>query len=446
MTSRFTAGSRGISGTIPRQMLLRASLVIGAILSLNGTQLHAQKSFERAPILYSASQPTDRIAELQTALDSGRVSLKHDDAHGYLKSLLKELEIPISSQVLVFSKTSLQRHRISRRTPRAIYFNDDIYVGWVPDGDLIEISSTDRKLGAVFYSLNQEAQAQPKMTRQINRCMLCHASTHTRGVPGHILRSVFVDNTSRPRTGTAALRTDHTTPLEKRWGGWYVTGTHGRQIHMGNTVFTDINIKDRPDSNANITSLEGLIDTSPYLSPHSDIVALMVLAHQAAMHNEITLAGFRVLRAVYEHKQSTAQNGAKTVAALDQQVTESASRLVDWLLMVGEAPLTDPIVGTSSFTKDFQAKGPFDTSSRSLRHLDMKRRLFRYPCSFLIYSGAFDALPVPLLDQTYRQLWQVLTGKADSKRFGHLSAQDRAAILDILRQTKKPLPDYWRAD
>src|SRR5215510_13614103 len=83
---------------------------------------------------------------------------------------------------------------------------------------------------------------------------------------------------------------------------------------------------------------------------------------------------------------------------------------------------------------------------RSLRDLDLKRRLFKYPCSFLIYSETFDALPDAAKGAVYKRLWEILTGRDRSPRFAGLSQSERQAVLEILLETKSGLPEYWKSD
>lgn len=408
----------------------------------------AQLDIESEPINYSNSEPSDKIANLVVKLRSGNVELPRDDEHGYLMSLLRELEVPVSSQSLVFSKTSFQRHRINRRTPRAVYFNDEVYVGWVQRGDQIELSVADSVLGAVFYTLDQKQEgSRPKIVRQVDRCITCHASTHTQRVPGHVMRSVYADRSGMPAFGSGTFRTDHTSPLNKRWGGWYVSGTHGSQRHMGNEAIASKLRSDELDveSGANVMDLSRRFKTDPYLTPHSDIIALMVLAHQVAVHNAITAANYAARRTIHDAKvmnKALERSATFESDSTKRRFASAAETLVEWLLMSDEAELTAPVVGTSGFAKQFEARGPFDRSGRSLRQFDMKRRMFRFPCSYLIYSEAFDALPERLLSDVYRQLLSVLRGNSKSGKFAHLSPEDRNAIREILTETKS-LPDYW---
>ena len=114
------------------------------------------------------------------------------------------------------------------------------------------------------------------------------------------------------------------------------------------------------------------------------------------------------------------------------------------MLLRDEIALTDQIEGTSTFTTDFAARGPRDSKGRSLRDLDLRTRLFRYPCSYLIYSRAFHTLPDEVKTYIYQRLWDLLHDRGAKKDDPHLPAVDRQAILEILLETKPDLPDYWK--
>lgn len=398
-----------------------------------------QLTFEREPIKYSRNKPTDAIAKLSAELAAGEKKLTWEDDHGYLKSLLNQLKIPPSSQTLVFSKTSFQRSRISPRTPRALYFNDDVYIGWVLGGDFIEVSTADPNLGAVFYSLDQEnAGARPTFLRETDKCLSCHASTHTRRIPGHIMRSVFPEASGQPRFSAGTFRTNHSSPFRERYGGWYVTGTHGEQRHLGNQTHTEDDDGLDPELGANITSLNTKITIDRYLTPHSDLVALMVLAHQVQVHNAITTANFNARRAAHDAVIMNKALGRDVDFESDstkRRYASAAGDLVEALLFVDEAELTAPVAGTSTFAAEFEKLGPGDARGRSLREFDLKTRMFRYPCSFLIYSDAFEALSNRLKTDVWQQLNAVLAGDGDPEKFGHLSQADRTAIAEILDDT-----------
>jgi hypothetical protein len=430
-------------------MTSRLCLAAALIASLP-TAARADDDFERPPIRYSDATPDNAVARLEKRLDAGQARLVHEPGFGYLRSVLRELGVSPASQTLVFSKTSLQRQRIAPRTPRALYFADDVYVGFCRNGEVMEVSASDPQLGTVFYTLEQRAQDRPRFVRQTDACLLCHGGTQTRGVPGHLVRSLYVDGEGLPILSSGSYRIDHTSPLAHRWGGWYVTGTHGAQTHMGNLIVRARQVREPVDNAAgqNLTDLGDRIDRSAYLSGHSDIVALMVLEHQAEGHNLLTRANFQTRTALH---QEAALNRELNEPA-DHHWASTATRikgvgepLVRYLLFCEEAALTAPVKGTSGFAEEFAQKGPKDRRGRSLRDLDLSRRLFKYPCSYLIYSPSFDALPGPVKDYVYGRLHDVLTGRDQGKDFAHLSAADRQAILEVLLDTKPGLPGSWRA-
>lgn len=381
-----------------------------------------------------ANAPAEPVAALQRKLDRGEVKLEFEENRGYLSSLLKTLHIPVSSQVLVFSKSSFDLHLISPERPRALYFNDDVYVGYVRGGRAIEIASVDPRSGPVFYILNQENKnARLKLETDKEQCLLCHDSSQSANpVPRLLMLSVLPDPNGAA-IGTASLLTTDRSPLRERWGGWYVTGTHGAQRHLGNTIvtasansigkMTDYIAKMNLDSGANVSDLRSRVDTKPYLTRHSDIVALMVLAHQTHLHNLITLAGYKTL-----YSDSTSSS-----------LEDLAEQIVRSMLFAGAAPLTEPITGTSSFAAEFANQGPRDSKGRSVRELDLKTRLLRYPLSYLVYSESFNQMPAQAKQHVYRRLREVLKGQDKSQDFAHLSDSDRQAILEILRDTK---PDF----
>jgi hypothetical protein len=403
--------------------------------------------FERDPIRYSAGKPDNRVSRLQERIDAGLARPEFDKQLGWARWLLRELEVPQSSQMLVFSKTSLQRNRIGPKVPRALYFNDDVYVGFCQFGHVMEVSVADPKLGTVFYTLDQEEADRPKFVRQLDACLLCHGSSQTRGVPGHLVRSVYPDYTGNPILSAGSFRIDQTSPIERRWGGWYVTGTHGKMKHLGNLVVKDTRPPEQVENltGLNLTSLSARCDTSPYLTPHSDIVALMVLEHQTEMHNLITRASFQTRLALHEEASLNRELGRPAdyrSESTTRRIKSVCDPLVKYMLFGGEAPLADAVRGTSTFAQEFAQRGPRDSKGRSFRDFDLNTRLFKYPCSYLVYSPAFDALPAEARDYTLRRLHDVLKGQVYSRDFDHLTAEDRVAIHEILVATKKDLPDY----
>ena len=388
-----------------------------------------QSAAERRIAAYAAATPVDAIARLERRIAAGEAKLEFDPKRGYLPSLLKALKIPESSQTLVYSKTSFQFDRIAPRTPRAVYFSDDVYVGWVQRGTVIEVATVDPALGAVFYTLDQRETASPVFVRQTHNCLQCHDSTlNTSGVPGFVVQSVYVDRLGYPLPSSHNPVTTDRTPMRERFGGWYVTGTHGDQVHMGNVVAAEAagdigNAKvyiDRLDLHAtgNVTDLSTRLNTASYLSPGSDIAALMLLIHQTSTHNAMT--------------QASLDAGGDGEEA-------GAEAVVRALLFIGEAPLVAPIHGSPQFAADFTRAGPRDRKGRSLRDIDLTHRLLKYPLSYLIYSEGFDGMPSSVKAIVSRRLREILMGKEDRREFATLTPADRQAIVEILQDTKPGL-------
>jgi len=399
----------------------------------------AQDDFDRPPISYSTTPTHDAIARLQKQLDAGEVELQWDKQHGWLPSVLEQLEIPRSSQLLVFSKTSLQLTKISPRHPRALYFNDEAYVGSVQFGDILEVSAVDPQQGAVFYTLDQKQTDTPQFRRSDGECLACHHSRRTQDVPGYLIRSVYPAKSGHPHFELGTTTTDQTTDFRERYGGWYVTGQHGALRHRGNTIADkDAQPPLDPESGANVTDLSTRLRTDRYLTPHSDLVALMVLEHQAQMHNFVTRANYEARRA--QHYDATWNKILERPddyrsGVSQRRIASAGEKLLRYLLFSGEFQLTSPITGTSKFIVEFQSLGPRDSRGRSLREFDLHTRLFKYPCSFLIYSDSFAALPTKVRTYVDHRLIEILSGEDQSPEFAHLSPSDRTAIREILSET-----------
>jgi hypothetical protein len=399
-------------------------------VSLSGTATQTQTPEPPPARPVAPGGPGDPIVDLEARLAAGATTVVAEGRHGYLKGLLAQLDIPVSSQGLVFSRTSLQTDRIAPWAPRALYFNDDVYIGAVVDSPFLEIASIDPGAGASFYTVRQDGGARPVFQREGTTCLMCHESrAATGGVPGIIVRSVLTDRMGYMVGAWHEGSTSDRTPFDRRFGGYYVTGTHAGAPHAGNTLSPllahEVPVRDEymrtfdRGAGANVTDLSKLFNTSQHLSPHSDVVALMVLAHQARVHNLIVQT---------QRATGPGDQPAPIAAAVEQ--------LLRVMLFSGEAPLGGPVRGTTNYARAFSARGPADRDGRSLRDFDLETRLFRYPLSFLVYSAAFEALPPPAREQFYARLDDVLTGADRSPEFAHLSAADRRAIREILVDTK----------
>jgi hypothetical protein len=398
-------------------LLTFASLIVALPLRAQVVKDQGYVPFGGAPIHYRSENLDDPIARLQQRLDKGEVQLKHEGEHGYLKSVLEMLRVPVSSQTLVFSKTSFQYPQISPERPRALYFNDDVYVGQVHEGKALEFVSFDPMQGAIFYVLDEHKSDHPQFERSILDCIQCHVAASTQKVPGVMLRSVHTAPSGTQAGGTPSYITGHESPIQERWGGWYVTGRLGGKPHMGNQAAVE------------------QLDLTPYLSKNSDVVAHLVLAHQTQMHNYITQAN-------YQTRIAIAKTGPPD--AVPQQIQKYIEPLVRYLLFANEAPLPEPVAGTSGYAEEFSALGPRDSKGRSLRDFDLQKRVFKYPCSYLIYSEAFDAIPSPAKELVFSRMFEVLSGRDQSPGFAALSAEDRRAILEILVATKPSVPEEWK--
>ena len=397
--------------------------------------------YSDAPIFYRSDDIHDPVTLLQRKLEQGQAALTYDAKdHGYLKSVLQLLDIPLSSQTLVFSKTSFQYPKISPEHPRALYFNDDVYIGAVHEGKEIEVVSFDRQQGAIFYILHEQQAAQPRFERAELDCTQCHIAAGTRGIPGVLLRSTYAADTGTPAPGSRSYITDQDSPLNQRWGGWYVTGAA-----LEGTLANAVTTAGASGRTPALAAMTRSFDTGAYLAPTSDEVALLVLAHQTQMHNLITLTNYRTRIALHD---AGAEAGTALPDAAREQFERPAEQLLRYLLFASEAAQPErnaqSVIAASAFAREFAARGPFDSRGRSLRQFDLHTRLFRFPCSYLIYSEAFDALPEPAKGYVYSRLLQILSGNDSSGDFDALAAEDRRAILEILLETKPGLPQAWR--
>ena len=359
-----------------------------ALLAILPSILAAQIYLSNLPANHPAIRYMDAPVDDPVArLIQRGAKLEPREGFGYLPSLLENLGIRPDSQALVFSKTSFQAGKISPRNPRAIYFTDDAAVGWVRGSDSLEVAATDPQRGTIFYTLTA-VDGQPRFTRQ-QVCLKCHQGASTLGVPGIFIGSVFPNASGMPgRNG--AIITDHRTKFEDRWGGWYVTAAHGEQRDRANGLAPDPEEPQhiRNEGKQNLTSLVREFNTSGYLMPSSDIVALMTFEHQTQMTNFFT-------RLAWE-----ARMGESAQKDLDADIEAT----VAYMLFTDEAPLREPIEGVSTFTKTFPERGPRDSRGRGLRDFDLRTRLFRYPLSYMIYSAQFQALPAAVRDRIYAKL------------------------------------------
>jgi len=384
------------------RLVLGGAVILGALLAR--AQVYEDNlPLEHPAIQYRQEPADDPVARLARELERGNSTLDFDAGLSYLPSLLDRLRVRPDSQTLVFSKTSVQESRISPRTPRAIYFRDDVAVAFVPGTDAIELAAVDPSKGVVFYSLDARKAERPRFVRS-EGCLHCHQGPATLGVPGIYVGSVHTSPSGRADFRLGSIVTDHRTPFADRWGGWYVNGAAG-ETHRGNAVSTD------PEFTTSMAAPR--FDAKSYLAPSSDIVALMTLEHQTQMTNLLT-------RLSWEAR----------ISPLDPGFASRIEEVVRYMLFLDEVPLREAIRGVSSFTETFPREGPRDRKGRSLRDFDLEKRLFRYPLSYMLYSRHFDGLPRDVRERLCRRLHELLPG------------EERQALLEILRDTKPGLPGF----
>lgn len=424
-------------------------LAAGALLfaDLSGSYL---LPLDHDAIRYAKSPVDDPVARLARRITSGEVKLEFENNdHGYLRSLIRALDLSTDSQVLVFSKTSFQATRISPRLPRALYFNDQVALGYVRGGDVLELAAVDPRQGVVFYTLDQEKVDKPRLERR-DACLQCHQSGTTLGVPGIVVRSVYPDRSGMPLFQAGTFISDHRSPIKQRWGGWYVSGSHGTIHHMGNAIVPD---PDKPDQletegTQNLTDFQFRFNAGAYLTPYSDIVALLTLEHQTHMTNLITRVAWETRLALDYQTGINKALGDPPSTISDstrRRIDSAVEEMVAYMLFTEEASLEGAkISGPTKFRDTFAQRGPRDHKGRSLRDFDLEKRIFRYPLSYMIYAANFDAMPDAARDRVYRRLYEILTGKDASKQYAKLTSDDRRAIFEILVDTKPALPAYWR--
>jgi hypothetical protein len=436
---------------------LAASVAPGALHAETDRLLaNATRYDQEYPVIqYSGPATQNRVWRLQQKLNSGAVKLEWEPRGGYLRSLLKALEVDVGSQTMVFSKTSLQTTKISEQAPRALYYNDDTYVGYVQHSDLLELAAVDAQAGIVFFGLCNSQEHAPVMEREGGRCLTCHDtySMMGGGVPRVLAMSAPVDVPEDTRTYSSATEVDDRTPISQRWGGWYVSGWYlpgkkGPVDHFGNLPLRSesgsnpadnrqlIALKSTRDNRGN---LKGYFDTDAYLSDKSDVGALLVLEHQVHVQNLITRVNFKV-RTIMSREAEKAVEAPRSWDAVNAQdkaaIKAIIEPLVRALFMAEMVSLDGEVVSNSGFGDKFPKMGPHDSQGRSLRDLQLDGRLFRHPLSYMIYSESFETLPQYVHDYIDGRIVEVLRGTDTTGLSAKLSAADRTAISQILSETR----------
>lgn len=415
--------------------------------ALAGGWARAANEYENAPIHYSTTQPRDAAQELMRRMAAGGARIDRSDAWTVLRDLRHHFDIPETSQVLVFSKTSKQNHLISPQTPRLIWFGDNAYLGYCLGGS-IEVATIDPVLGPVFYLLEPDTpSAQPLVFERDQSCLSCHGGPFSPDVPGVLVRSVFPGREGHPIMSRGSTVVGTTTPFADRWGGWYVTGSHGGGRHRGNATLDEHDDSSAIDSEAgaNVKELSAFFDTRPYPAPTSDIVALMVLEHQTATQNILTKAHHAALRAMHMQQSLQRELGEpvqdEPVGTARRIIDNAATSVLDALLFKDEAELpVGGIDGDPAFQEQFARNTPRSGDGRSLKDFQLLNRLFKHRCSFLIHGITFQHLQPHLRKTVLERLAAVLDGSSGDERYAYLGGSERSHILRILRETLPGFP------
>ncbi len=421
-------------------------LFLGLSLLLVAATVRSQEAepFEDPPINYSATKPNDQATKLNEAFQKQADEIRGWPARRRLRWLLEQLEIPVDSQLLVFSKTSQQRSLIGPKNPRVLYFSDEAYVGWVPGG-AIEVTLFDPVLGATFYLLDAQEEGDRPLLQRDNQCLSCHKSFER--TPSLRARSIMPDAEGEALSGSSLSNLEPDTPYADRWGGWYVTGAPSPFRHRGNTVGkTEADFR-ASDGKGGVTlqSLQAYFDVGRYPKPTSDIVALSIHDHQVYVHNVLAAANqtARLSLARWPATRELLQLPADAPLAGSTLVTlaSQADKVVAALLCRDEPPLPpDGLQGDGAFEKSYRASRRADAQGRALRDLDLKTRLFRYRCSPLIYSASFRGFPPELRTLVLTRLASILRAEQPPKDYAYLPADERRAIAEILAATLPDLP------
>ena len=429
--------------TLYTRQTMRCSPGITAVvgtLALSTTGLLAQNVFraarDHAAIQYTTRAPRDAVARLNQRLEKGEMQLTSEGPRGYLRSLLAALDISPSSQTLVFSENSLQREHINKARPRAIYFNDSVAVAWANGADSVEAAAQDPNQGVMFYSMPQKGPEPPRFVRRAE-CLQCHLVAETSGVPGLFMMSVLPlsDNKNEYARGWAM---DHRTPIDDRWGGWYVTGAQVPARHLGNVpVYHVTRSYVRAEIVPKLTTGTGTFDTSPYLTPYSDVVALMVLNHQLHAVNLLTRLGWE--SRIASHDSAKAEQPRPVFRR-----PRHGARTGRLSALRGRSAAGIPGQGLVALRPGVrQARPPRQQGAVAPR---LRSHSPAAPLSVQLHDlfRGVRRAAARARSMVYERMWEILSGKETDKVYSVLSLADRRAIVEILRETKKGLPDYFQ--
>jgi hypothetical protein len=407
----------------PVNCYVRISLLIllGIVVLSEGIAEPPWADLERPEHDYWNRPLTDDFSRLKEKLEAGELPLNYSSEKAFLVSLLGALKIPVSSQTMVYSTTSLQLRLINIRNPRTLYFNEDLYIGFIPGGR-IEVIALNPELGGIFYIFDIPKGKRTVRVERSTRCMNCHANEDTGHVPGLLAKSVIPGSNGGSLRAFRIEQSGHSIPLSDRFGGWHVTGADSLKEHHGNRTGAFVGGKlvtypVRPGTR---------FSWQRYPAKTSDILAHLILEHQIGFVN-------RVLEAGYRTRAYLREDGGSLSTEHETDLSGQADLLTRYVLFADEAKLPEGgFEGDSAFKSDFLKQGRNAEAGISLREFDLSTRIFKYRCSYMIQSSVFRGLPTEMKVRVFRRLQRALGG--EDKNFSYLESAERAAILDLLRK------------
>jgi hypothetical protein len=407
-------------------------------LSLLGASVMAAEpayrvmDFRAPPHNYNEHQPKDRFAGLLKQIEKGEFQPDTSSDQALLRSLLQGLKVPVSSQILLFSASSLQSEIINPRNPRALFFNEDTYVGYVPGG-VLEVAAADPEVGPIFYVFDrlQPGGPFPRVQRG-TKCFNCHGGTATKRLPGLIAESLLV---SQAGSSLETYRRDeqgHQIPLENRFGGWHLTGKHHISGHKANVFGLA-----RGGKIEKTEVVPGQTwDTAKHLLPTSDILPHLVHEHQIGFEN-------RLVRGIYIVRQLKHDRKGMLGSAEQAEIDAWSQDFARYVLFADEAKFPrEGIEGDPAYVRDFLEGRITSKRGLSLKDFDLKTRLFKHRCSFMLYTDTWEHAPKEIKDRVYYRMAEALRDAQPS--MPHLATEERRVIREILKETLRDLPAWWR--
>ena len=411
-------------------VLLTLSLLGAAVMAAEPA--YRVMDFRAPPHNYNEHQPKDRFAGLLKQIEKGEFQPDTSSDQALLRSLLQGLKVPVSSQILLFSASSLQSEIINPRNPRALFFNEDTYVGYVPGG-VLEVAAADPEVGPIFYVFDrlQPGGPFPRVQRG-TKCFNCHGGTATKRLPGLIAESLLV---SQAGSSLETYRRDeqgHQIPLENRFGGWHLTGKHHISGHKANVFGLA-----RGGKIEKTEVVPGQTwDTAKLLLPTSDILPHLVHEHQIGFEN-------RLVRGIYIVRQLKHDRKGMLGNAEQEEIDTWAQDFARYVLFADEAKFPrEGIEGDPAYVRDFLEGRITSKRGLSLKDFDLKTRLFKHRCSFMLYTDTWEHAPKEIKDRVYYRMAEALRDAQPS--MPHLATEERRVIREILKETLRDLPAWWR--